>query len=121
MVGGGLAAVGLTNFIRAVMLEGEADRYWMAFVGIPIASAGIKMVKSSFKVDRGTATYPVRQPAHSPEAATVQCPNCGATNPRTALFCESCEEPLGRACSNCGALNDADSTTCDSCARPLTT
>jgi ribosomal protein L40E len=50
------------------------------------------------------------------------CPNCGATNPPDASYCQQCAKPLAGGqirCGACGTLNPSDAIYCMECSQPL--
>ena len=45
----------------------------------------------------------------------VECPSCGAKNPKGQKFCKECGSKLGKTCPNCGASVDSDTKFCPEC------
>lgn len=45
----------------------------------------------------------------------VECPSCGAKNPKGQKFCKECGSKLGKTCPNCGANVDSDTKFCPEC------
>ena len=45
----------------------------------------------------------------------VECPSCGAKNPKGQKFCKECGSKLGKTCPNCEASVDSDTKFCPEC------
>jgi hypothetical protein len=121
VVGGAMTAIGLADFFAAFGEVGETpDRFWMAMVGLPFASAGGWLIVLSFggrifrSLARGAAPT-IRETLDELSARRMNCRSCGASNAAGAKFCASCGTPLGSQCRSCGAINEADSQFCGSC------
>lgn len=114
------------------------DRFWMCFVGMPIAIVGIVCTRIGFlgaaaryvagetaPVARDTVNYvldgtketirEVAQAVRGEGGPDVACPKCGHGNDTDAKFCDECGTALARACPKCGKANDADAKFCDDC------
>lgn len=120
---------------------GAPDRFWMCFVGMPLAMAGIFCTRIGFlgaaaryvagevaPVARDTIDYVVdgtresiREVADAirGDGPGTPCPACGADNEANAKFCDQCGGALARACRKCGETNDADARFCDACGTKL--
>jgi len=48
----------------------------------------------------------------------VQCPGCGAANPRDARYCIECGRSLGVACNACGGTLPPSARFCPGCGAP---
>lgn len=49
----------------------------------------------------------------------VECPSCGAKNPKGQKFCKECGAKLGKTCPHCGAALDGKTKFCPSCGAPV--
>jgi formylglycine-generating enzyme required for sulfatase activity/ribosomal protein L40E len=58
------------------------------------------------------APVPARQ---SSTGGANPCPQCGAENPVSSLFCVSCGSGMSRDCPECGAKNSVNLTFCGQC------
>jgi hypothetical protein len=125
-----------------IVTEKSPDRFWMCFVGMPIAIAGIWATRFGYlgaaaryvagetaPVARDTVNYvldgtketirEVAQAVRGEGGKDVACPTCGHGNDADAKFCDECGTALRRACPKCGDLNAADAKFCDDCGTPL--
>jgi len=66
--------------------QSTADDY-CDVCGLPIPAGGGGQAGAP---DAGEAPAPEPDPATAPAPDTTECPNCQATNPANALFCEAC-------------------------------
>jgi hypothetical protein len=73
--------------------ESASDDY-CDVCGLPIPAGGGTPATDGSAAASGAADAPAAEPAAAPAAqaapATAECPNCQATNPPNALFCEAC-------------------------------
>jgi len=118
------------------------NRFWMCFVGMPIAMVGLGLTRFGFlgaaaryvasetaPVARDTIDYLARGTSDSirevaaavrgGHGAGVRCPGCGQDNDADAKFCDACGAALARPCPSCNESNDADAKFCDACGSAL--
>ena len=125
LVGGVLAALGISDFFSATSTGAWPSRFWLAFVGIPLAGAGLTLTKWAFlgEISRYTAgeVAPVAQSTLTflGHGATIDCPSCGTSNERGSTFCEECGTPLTATCPSCGHENEVGSKFCQGCGTAL--
>ena len=162
LVGGGMFVAGIISFTRSFDSVGdhsifghvleprssarEPSRFWMCFVGMPIAVAGIAATRFAYlgaaaryvagevaPVARDTVNYMVDGTKQSiatvgaalrgeqPPPDGVHCPGCDTANDAQARFCDHCGAALpgALACGRCGAPNDPEANYCDECGHPL--
>ena len=142
--------VGVTSFFGAFnnMGAGFPDKFWCAFVGLPLIGFGIGMLKLGYlepitryvagevtpvgtdalaqiaEDGKGSArqlAQAVGEGLRAQAASEVQCPKCGEANEADARFCDDCGAPLGRiACAGCGHSNDANARFCNRCGQQFT-
>jgi hypothetical protein len=125
LAGGVLTVIGLVDFFAAFGDVGESpDRFWMAMIGLPLASAGGWLIVLSFggrilrSLGRGAAPA-IRETLDQVGDRRTTCRSCGVSNRAEARFCASCGTPLGRQCPSCRAIGDADARFCSSCGAAL--
>jgi len=162
LVGGGMFVAGVVSFSShfddfprfpgvfggsaTEVQERKPDRFWMCFVGVPLAVLGIGATRFGYlgaasryvasevaPVARDTVNYMVdgtRESLRTVGAALrgeaepaggIRCPECDTENDAQARFCDHCGADLAPvvACGRCGAENDRDANYCDDCGHPL--
>jgi hypothetical protein len=134
IVGGSLAAVGFIDFFSAFGDFGDfPDKFWMAFIGLPMFGLGMRLAGFGFlrEITRYTAgeVAPVAKDAldylsqgRSGERTAedlLACPKCRTLNRPDALFCDSCGTKLIKQCADCGRSMNLDARFCDSCGAAL--
>jgi len=130
------------KFGQRVEAPESPDRFWMCFVGMPIAIVGIWLTRFGYlgaaaryvageaaPVARDTINYvldgteeTIREVADAVRGdggKDVHCPKCGHGNDADAKFCDECGTALARTCPKCGKANDADAKFCDECGAPV--
>ena len=154
VVGGIFAAVGMVSFFSSFGAKpfesSPPDKFWCAFVGVPMLGIGLTMLKIGYMgtiaryvagetapVVSDTLNYVADETKDSirkvvssaaaglrtpTEDATTSCPACGHNNDHDARFCDHCGKamPGPKACGNCGNVNDHDARFCDDCGTALT-
>jgi hypothetical protein len=124
------------------------NRFWMAFVGVPIMGIGIALTRIGFlgvaaryvagetapvvadafdyvahesRDGIRTVTSAVAEGLRGEPETKIACPKCERANDADAKFCDSCGEaiPSEIRCPSCSVLNDAAAKFCDSCGVPL--
>lgn len=120
------------------------NRFWMAFVGVPLMGLGTVLTRIGFlgvaaryvagetaPVVADTFDYVARESRDGIRTVTsavaeglrgepetkIACPNCDRANDADAKFCSECGEalPAEVRCPSCSVLNDANAKFCDAC------
>ncbi|MHC4410920.1 MAG: zinc ribbon domain-containing protein [Planctomycetota bacterium] len=126
----------------------KPNRFWMAFVGVPLMGLGTVLTRIGFlgvaaryvagetapvaadafdyvaRESRDgirTVTSAVAEGLRGEQGTRVVCPKCDRANDDDAKFCSECGEslPTDVRCPSCSVLNDPDAKFCDSCGVPL--
>lgn len=147
IVGGIFTLVGLIDFFSAFSGKGPPEKFWCAFVGLPMLGIGTFLLKLGYMgtVMRYMAgeTVPVASDAMNEMAhgtregvevftgairrgltgnsTVTSCPECDAENDPEASFCDQCGATMARE-TTCPACNDpveADARFCDQCGHRL--
>jgi hypothetical protein len=163
LVGGVMFAIGIFSFTtrfseerdefdrnfgkfgrERVVAEKTPDRFWMCFVGMPIAIGGVFLTRFGYlgaatryvagetaPVVKDTLNYVIDGTSESirdladtvrgdgDDGGETNCPSCGRGNDADAKFCDECGAALARACPKCGKANDTDAKFCDGCGSPV--
>lgn len=125
LVGLVLTALGISDFFVAASGGTWPTTFWLAFVGIPLAGAGLTITKWAFlgEISRYAAgqVAPVAESTLSflGHGASMTCPSCGTANERGSTFCEHCGTALKEPCPSCGGENEAGSNFCRACGTAL--
>lgn len=122
------------------------NRFWMAFVGVPLMGLGTVLTRIGFlgvaaryvagetaPVAADTFDYMARESREGIRTVTsavaeglrgdLRCPKCDHANDDDARFCSGCGTALVSTipCPACSTVNDADAKFCDSCGASIRT
>ena len=131
-IGAIFSLIAAVDFFTSLDSFEQPDRFWMAFVGLPLFGIGMKLIGAGYlgtitrygagevaPVAKDALNY-LKDPAHSSDDL-ISCGSCGTKARPDARFCDSCGAALGTVCTECNTRNDADSKFCDNCGKPLAT
>lgn len=140
--------IGLFDFLSAFDEFGQPQRPWLLFVGLVLIPIGFALCAWGFMgamlryqaqettpvgVDainyagprmrpavRSIASAISRGLAEGGRGRSVDCPSCGASNDRSAKYCDQCGASFEKKCASCGHQNEADAKFCSGCSKELT-
>ncbi|HEX7195430.1 MAG TPA: zinc ribbon domain-containing protein [Candidatus Limnocylindria bacterium] len=128
LIGIVLTAVAMIDFFSAFSSFGMPQRFWLAFIGLPLVALGTAITKFAYlgpasRYVAGELTPTLRDTlgALGIGSGTVTCVSCGGANAADARFCDDCGAPMQRTCARCNAVNAPDARFCDDCGAELTT
>ncbi|MBK9385961.1 MAG: zinc ribbon domain-containing protein [Planctomycetes bacterium] len=148
LVGGAFTGIGMLSFFSAFGGGGIPDKFWCAFVGLPLLGFGMMLLKAGYlgamsryvagetaPVVADAADYLLRgaqggvrdvaqaigEGLRRPEAKP--CPACGSPQRPDAKFCDACGKAIASAllCSSCRHENAAAARFCNRCGEKLGT
>jgi hypothetical protein len=145
IVGAGFLIVGIGSFFSSFNSRGGTpDKFWCAFVGMPILAIGFGICRYAYMgavaryaanevapvakdainyLAEGTApgVKKLAEAVGRQDRVVVRCHKCNRDNDRDARFCGGCGASLAKSapCPKCQELNDPDARFCDRCGVPL--
>jgi hypothetical protein len=121
-----LTVLGVTSLFAAAGSFESPDRFWMAFVGLPLVAVGGWLLQAGF--GGAAARYAAGELAPTARdtmdylgvgEGAVRCAGCGSRNDARARFCDDCGQSLARSCAHCQTANAADDRFCAGCGTAL--
>ncbi|MEQ1633060.1 MAG: zinc ribbon domain-containing protein [Planctomycetota bacterium] len=149
LVGGVFLAVGLVDFFGAMSGSGGPQKFWCVFVGLPLLSFGLFLLKLSYvgvlarhlagetaPVAADVVEYVAKETESAVQSTaraigrglrddgpptTVPCGHCGNHNEWGAKFCDQCGKPIAAPpiCVSCKTENEPDAKFCKACGKPI--
>lgn len=148
IIGLAFTAVGMISFFSAFGSFRAPTYFWCAFIGLPVLSIGINILKNAYMeritrykageiapVAKDTFNYIAEETSEGVKTIAdsikgkdteekenyIKCQKCGAKNLFKSKFCQECGERLEKKqiCSKCGATHSVNAKFCSICGERL--